>query len=404
MVNFMFLDYIDNDEKWLEFLNYKIFSLYSFRKEKRLFSDYILNKRYKKLTSKLRNSSYSFSVPNKIYINKGNSNKKRIVYKFNDDELIILKYISFLLYDYDDLFCDNLYSFRKNITMKDAIYKIKDLLKKDLYAYKVDISDYFNSIDKNILLDNLKRDICDKELFNVIKDIIDNNKVIYENNIISENKGILAGCPISAFLANYYLKDLDYYFYKNNILYFRYSDDIIIFSDDKNKLFEYSLYIKNFLSKYKLNINFDKEIFYNKNEFIEFLGFSFNNQYVDISVNSINKAKSRLKRSSRKLRRQVECNILKLDEAIKIMIKKNDKKFYGNKREELSWKYWFFPIITSTEGLEIIDHYYQSCLRFLITGKHNKKNYKLVPYNRLKSYGYKSLIHEYYVFKEKKMN
>ena len=135
MVNFMFLDYIDNDEKWLEFLNYKIFSLYSFRKEKRLFSDYILNKRYKKLTSKLRNCSYSFSVPNKIYINKGNSNKKRIVYKFNDDELIILKYISFLLYDYDELFCDNLYSFRKNITMKDAIYKIKDLLKEDLYAY-----------------------------------------------------------------------------------------------------------------------------------------------------------------------------------------------------------------------------------------------------------------------------
>ena len=30
-----------------------------------------------------------------------------------------------------------------------------------------------------------------------------------DEEILEENKGILAGCPISAFLANYYLKDLD---------------------------------------------------------------------------------------------------------------------------------------------------------------------------------------------------
>ena len=64
-----------------------------------------------------------------MYVNKGNSSKKRVVYKFKDDEVIILKYISFLLYEYDYLFSSNLYSFRKNITIKDAIYKIKDLLK-----------------------------------------------------------------------------------------------------------------------------------------------------------------------------------------------------------------------------------------------------------------------------------
>ena len=30
-----------------------------------------------------------------------------------------------------------------------------------MYGYKVDISNYFNSIDKTILLDNLKKDIDD---------------------------------------------------------------------------------------------------------------------------------------------------------------------------------------------------------------------------------------------------
>lgn len=405
MVNFMFLKYIDNDEKWLEFLNYKIFSLYSYKKEKRLFFDYITNKKYKDITTKLLSNSYSFSIPYKVFINKGNSSKKRVVYKFNDDELIVLKYISYLLYDYDNLFSNNLYSFRKDITMKDAIYKIKELLSRDLYAYKVDISNYFNSIDKDILLNNLSKEITDKSLFNFIRDIISNDKVIYDNKILEENKGILAGCPLSAFLANYYLKDMDNYFYENDILYFRYSDDIIVFCEDKNKLIEYSNIIKKYLYDFKLYINEDKEFLYDKNDIIEFLGFSFYKECIDISSNSINKAKSRLKRSSKKLRRQIDNNNLNIDDAVKIMIKKNDKKFYGNKREELSWKYWFFPVINCTSGLEIIDHYYQDCLRYLITGKHNKKNYKIVPYSKLKSLGYKSLVHEYYCFKEnEKMN
>ena len=282
--------------------------------------------------------------------------------------------------------------------MKDAIYKIKNNIDNNMYAYKVDISNYFNSIDKDILLDKLSNDIKDKELFNIISDVINNDKSIYNNEIISENKGILAGCPLSAFLANYYLKDLDYYFYEKNVYYFRYSDDIIIFSDNKESLIEYSSYIKEFLSNYKLSINSAKEFFYDKNDTIEFLGFSFNNGFVDVSSNSINKAKSRLRRSSKKLRRQIETSSLSVEEAVRIMIKKNDKKFYGNKREELSWKYWFFPVINTTLGLEIIDHYYQDSLRYLVTGKHNKRNYKLVPYDKLKSYGYKSLVHEYYKF------
>ena len=339
----MFLKYIDNHEKWNEFLNYKIFSLYSYRKEKRILEDFISNKKYLSICNKLKNKTYNFSVPLKVYVNKGNSSKKRVVYKFNDDEVIILKYISFLLYEYDYLFSSNLYSFRKNITMKDAIYKIKDLLKENsMYAYKADVSNYFNSINNKKLLSKLKNDIPDEDLYNLIYDLIGNNSAIYENQIINEDKGILAGCPISAFLANYYLKDLDNYFYKNNVHYFRYSDDIIIFSRDKDKLYLYQKYIKSTLDDLDLCINNEKEFFYDKNSSIDFLGFSFNNDEIDISRNSLLKAKNRIKRHARFLRKKIESHDIELEDAIKIMIKNINKKFYGNKREELSWKYWFF--------------------------------------------------------------
>ena len=50
------------------------------------------------------------------------------------------------------------------------------------------------------------------------------------------------------------------------------------------------------------------------------------------------------------------------------------------------------------ESLKIVDEYLQQYIRYIYSGKHNKKNYKLVPYVKLKRLGYKSLVHEYYLF------
>ena len=120
----------------------------------------------------------------------------------------------------------------------------------------------------------------------------------------------------------------------------------------------YQKYIKSTLNDLDLCINNEKEFFYDKNSSIDYLGFSFNNDVIDISRNSLLKAKKRIKRHARFLRKKIESHDIELEDAIKIMIKNINKKFYGNKREELSWKYWFFPIITSINGLHEIDEYY----------------------------------------------
>ena len=57
----------------------------------------------------------------------------------------------------------------------------------------------------------------------------------------------MAGVPISSFLANYYLKDMDLYFEKKNVLYFRYADDILVFSNSLDTLNEY----KNIIIKHQ---------------------------------------------------------------------------------------------------------------------------------------------------------
>ena len=152
----MFNKYIDDDSKWLEFLNSRLETDFESKKDKAILEDYITNKKYKNITKELLNNTYTFSIPKKKVLNKNHTDKKRIVYNYNFDEMIILKYISFLMYEYDYLFQNNLYSFRKHISVKQAINKLskyKNL--NNMYGYKVDIKNYFNSVDISITINNL---------------------------------------------------------------------------------------------------------------------------------------------------------------------------------------------------------------------------------------------------------
>ena len=61
----------------------------------------------------------------------------------------------------------------------------------------------------------------------------------------------------------------------------------------------------------------------------------------------------------------------------------------------LNWSRWFFPLINTTESLQLIDSYAQDQLRFLISGKRTKSRFN-VRYEDLKVLGYRSLVNEYY--------
>lgn len=396
----LFKDLLD-ENKWNSFLMSKMESNYLSPKEIKEFKDFITEKKYLDICESIIKNEYEFSIPKKIVINKIGKNKKRIVYMFNEDEVIILKYINYLLYDYDYMFSSNLYSFRKNKSVKDAINGIQRIHNLDnMYAYKVDISNYFNSVPIDRLLVNLKNEI-DENTYNLFNSILSNNKVIYNKKVIEEEKGIMAGVPISSFLANYYLKDMDRYFENNNIKYFRYADDILVLSNNIEELIEYKNDIHNYLIDSGLNINPDKEYIFNPKESVEFLGFEINGRIVDISKMQLKKIKGKIKRSARKFRRwKLEKNVEDIPTLV-TMNKKFNNKFYGKEDDELSWRYYFFPLINTTDSLHEIDLYMQECQRYVVTGVHNKKNYEKVPYDFLKKCKYKSLVHEYYEFIQK---
>jgi len=397
------LQQIVSDKAWELFLANRLqkgrFSWSTFEEA----DEYVENRQYLQVAEYI-SSGGSLGIPVRKEINKIGTGKKRIVYCFSHDKMRILKLISFLLYKYDGLFAPNCYAFRQGKSASDAIRDInKTIRNKRLWAYKVDIHNYFNSISIPVLLPILS-DVLkdDPELFAFLKQLLDDDSAYCGNVIIHEQRGVMAGLPIASFLANVYLMEVDHFFNESGILYARYSDDIIIFAEDEKRLNQYRSILLDFLRKYQLEINPAKEMIYSPDEPFEYLGFRCMERKIDISHATRDKFKGKIYRKARSIRRKCSKEGWNPEKGIKMLIRfANRKLFDVNDNESLCWSSWFFPVINVTDGLKEIDHYIQENCRYVYTGRHNKANYK-TRYSDLKRLGYRSLLHEFYLGQKKK--
>ncbi len=391
------LDKLSQCDSWERFYKYKssLVGNTEFCKSLRRFID---SEAYISVCKKIEYGE-SFPLPKKTVISKLDSQKKRVVYTYPEAENMVLKLLTHLiLRKYDYLFNDGLYSFRPNKTAKDAVRKItrtSDINK--MYSYKVDISNYFNSVPIEKFLPMLKKSLYDDErLYIFLSSLLTESRVIEGKEIVSEEKGIMAGTPLSAFYANLYLKELDSYFAEEGVLYGRYSDDIIIFADSMQKCEEYAIYLRSFIAEYGLRINPAKESLNTPEEGWTFLGFSYKYGIIDIAPVSVMKMKHKMRRKSRALQRWKKRNELDSEKAALAFIRIFNKKlFESTENNDLTWNKWFFPVINTDKSLRIIDNYAQDCIRFLITDKRTKSRFN-VKYDDIRRLGLRNLVHEYY--------
>jgi retron-type reverse transcriptase len=163
------------------------------------------------------------------------------------------------------------------------------------YVIKVDIKDFYPSINHNFLLQKINKK-ADHKTKKIISLAIKNPTVFTGSTASSINeKGIPQGLSISNILASIYILDIDNHFNsKLNISYYRYVDDIIIFCGEKDTITLKEELIDKF-SLLDLSIHpFEDK---NKSECklitsnFNYLGYNFNNLHIRAKKESYKKIK-----------------------------------------------------------------------------------------------------------------
>ena len=189
---------------------------------------------------------------------------------------------------FEATFLPNTFACRNGLGTHAGVRYVQAQLRKKnapKYYLKTDFSKFFPSVDHNILLDMVERKIkCEKTL-KIIKEIVKPNEI-----------GIAIGSLTSQLFANVYGAKLDM-FIQHELgckQWARYMDDVIILDNDKEKLLDYFLKIKEF-SESHLNLKISKWHCGSVNRGINFLGYRIWKTHKLLRKDSVTRAKRKIK-------------------------------------------------------------------------------------------------------------
>ena len=247
---------------------------------------------------------------------------------------------------YEPQFSDASYGYRPRRSGQQAVRQVKEYAEQGYtYAVEVDLSKYFDTLNHELLMELLRKQIHDKRVTGLIKKYL--KAGVMENGVITRTReGSPQGGPLSPLLANIYLNEFDQEMARRGVKVVRYADDIVVVTKSKRAAEHMLESCRKFLEgKLKLTMNLQKSkvvsLFSHRN--FKFLGCCLGKNgrgvYIRVHRNSLQKAKQKLKELTRRNQgRNVRVVMAKVKEFIRGWI----GYFYiaDMKRILQSWNEW----------------------------------------------------------------
>lgn len=351
---------------------------------------------YLEILNKILDWDYKWQPPRRALIPKPNG-KLREIFIFNENDSILQKILTSILYhNKSDLLSETSYAYKKGISIFTVSQVIKNN-KQDLVFAKIDISNYFLSVNKDtinkvvneLFLGDLKGRQLIRDLFR-IHSYIDGKT----GEEIDRYLSIMPGCALSSYFANYILKDVDNLMAEESEFYCRYSDDILIGSNSKSKLNYLLRILTDSLNKLGLEVNPSKTVYYDKNKPIDYLGLEIDTDDISLNKSNMKQLKSLIKEVCKKNRKACEVKHGKPREYVEKAIKELNVKFYKSvfdlaQRHKGNRAIFLFNSITNLDCFKELDYYIKDRLNYVMSGKNNKKVY--INQDELEDLGYMSL-------------
>jgi RNA-directed DNA polymerase len=269
-------------------------------------------------------------------------------------------------------------------------------------ALRLDISDYFNSIDVTDLLRRLPEAFTENPLLALLTAALLDPRVEQNATVVAGGpKGIMAGTPLAPLLATLYLRDLDHEVAGGGATYARYSDDFLVLADPGD-LPDLERLIRHRLGERGLRVNEGKTMVAGPGEGWDFLGFRYQGGSIRLAPITERKLKARSTRLARSLLRWRERNGAPPERAVGAFLRRTNLRLFGVPREraEFSWATWFLPMLHRPDGLGHLDQHVQREARYAATGRRTGRNRAEVPYQSLVEAGHLPLVAAFWAMRQ----
>lgn len=222
------------------------------------------------LHESLKNGTFKTS---KYHIFKIYEPKEREIFRlpYYPDRILHHAVMNILEPVWVSVFNKDTYSCIKNRGIHACAKDVKRILKHDpdgtRYCLKIDVRKFYPSIDHEILKQVVRRKIKDCRLLALLDEIID-----------SVPSGVPIGNYLSQYFANLYLAYFDHWLKETKGVkyYWRYADDIVILSPNKDTLHSLLHEIRAYLhDNLKLKVKRNYQVFPVDSRGIDFLGYVF---------------------------------------------------------------------------------------------------------------------------------
>ena len=330
------------------------------------------------LTEQIRRGHYTPSPVRRVEIPKPDGGVRKLGIPTVIDRIIQQAMSQQLIPIYEPKFSDGSYGYRPGRSAKDAVQKIKEYAEQGYTrAVVLDLSKYFDTLNHELLVNILRRDVKDERVIQMIKRYLKSG-VMEKGVVVKTEEGSPQGGNLSPLLANIYLNEFDQEFSRRGVPCIRYADDIVLLAKSERaseRLLESSTkYLEGTL---KLKVNREKSrtvsVFAIRN--FKYLGFCFGKNGKGIYIRVHGKSWKKVKGNLRRLTSRSKCgSIVKAMKRIEVYMR-GWLNYYSiadmkNNMEALNgwlyrrirmciWKQWKLPRtrVRKLIGLGVDSHY-----------------------------------------------
>ena len=316
-----------------------------------------------RLYQAIKSDSYEIMPPHIAMIPKDMPGEFREVYINENIDRIFLSIVNDMFFEmFSDMIHPTCVSYQKGIGCGKIVQRVSKEIQKTsgvTIGIKADLSKYFDSVPLKYIdkvFDTIEHRAGKSKIIDICRKYYHTDLYFdTEGNLCERFQSLKQGCALASFLADVALYNIDNAISQLDVMYVRYSDDLLIVG---NEWQIGQVLLKEMLTDMGLILNPKKVEELRKDRWFKFLGFNIKGEQITLS-------KSRVKTFQKEIEsRTIKQKKVSLQKAVNQV---NNYLFKGD--GQYSWSTNVLPIINVQKDIDALNEFVLDCLRACTTGK-----------------------------------